>query len=344
MVFAHDVNDFEDLDEKSMIPYFSNSLVRKLSIPPVSGLLVSPWWEKNLNATLWIGRMQHSVIAIRSQWAPVYEVQGILSKNGCNAIISDAEGYATSRMHNGSNGWLTDRHPDHATTDLPASAIYPDNRLNNYLTKYLLPSLADRYRLKAADFYIADLFIVKYAGSSGNGNSGQSFLKAHRDRSPFSFVVALNDDFTGGGTFFPEFNELWKPSVGGAVLFHGQHSHGGAEVNSGTRYIVTGFVEYKNDSHSSFMGNYLEDFDGTAAKHGFRQDDIIRGIEMCIKGDGEGRIRRRMVVVTDLSPKEWQEVATSCELLDHPTASTVLVVERRSSIERPERRVSDEDL
>ena len=38
-VFAHDVNDFEDLVEESMIPYFSNSLVRKLSIPPVSGLL-----------------------------------------------------------------------------------------------------------------------------------------------------------------------------------------------------------------------------------------------------------------------------------------------------------------
>lgn len=340
-VFAHNVNDFDDLDEESMIPYFSNSLVRKLSIPPVSGLLVSPWWEKSLNATLWIGRMQHSVIAIRSQWASVYEVQGILSKNGCKAIISDAEGYATSRMHIGSNGWLTDRHPDHATTDLPASAIYPDNRLNNYLTKYLLPILADRYHLKASVFYIADLFIVKYSGS---GNAGQSFLKAHRDRSPFSFVLALNDEFTGGGTFFPEFNELWKPSVGGVVLFHGQHSHGGAEVNSGTRYIVTGFVEYKNDSHSSFMENYLEDFDGTAAKHGFRQDDIIRGIEMCIKEDGEGRIRRRMVVVTDLSPKEWKEVATSCELLDHPTASTVFVVERRSSIERPERSVSDEEL
>ena len=340
---------FEDLDEVSVMPLFSNSLVQKLKIPPISGLLVSPWWAKELNATLWIGRMQHSVIAIRSQWTSVYDVQGILSKNGCKAIISDAENYAMSRIQIGNNGWLTDRHPDHATTDLPASAIYPDNRLNNYLTKHLLPILADRYHLKIAQFYIADLFIVKYTGSSSsNGNAGQSFLKAHRDRSPFSFVVALNDEFSGGGTFFPELQELWKPAVGGAVLFHGQQSHGGAELSSGTRYIVTGFVEYKNDSYKSFMQNYLEEFDGTAAKHGFRQDDIIRGIEMCSRAEEVeemvGRVRRRMVVVTNLTSEEWKVAASSCELLDHPTASTVMVVERRRSIERPHRDIADEEL
>ena len=318
--------------------YFSNSEYHYLSIPPPSGLLVSPWFSSLVNDSLWIGRLQHSVLSIRAEWVSAFAKEGILSRKGCLGIISDAEAFAATRKSIGNNGWQVDRHPDHATTDLPASAIYNDSRLHKYFSKYLLPIVASRYGIDLSDLYIADLFIVKYSVAE----NGQSYLKPHRDRSPFSFVVSLNDEYSGGGTFFPQLNELWKPAMGGALIFHGQSLHGGEKVTSGTRYIATGFVEYKNDSHNAFMKNYLEETDGTAARYGFRQDDIIRGLEICINSSEADKIfYRKMISAANLSPEEWREAASSCEKLD-PEGNTVLIVERRKNIERPQRSVDNE--
>lgn len=362
-------------DDIRLDPYFLGSSIDHLSIPPISGLVVMPWSSNETTEQLWIGRFQHSVLAIRSHWIPSYIIDGILSNKACQAIVSDSEKYATDRRVSGKLGWQTDRHPDHSTTDLPASTVYGDNRLHRYFEKYLLPILSQRYSLDIDDLYIADLFIVKY---SSDTVGGQTQLKAHRDRSPFSFVVALNDDFDGGGTFFPQLNQLWQPQKGSSLIFHGQSLHGGAEVTNGTRYIVTGFVEYKNDSHAAFMKNYLPETDGTAALFGFRQGDIIRAIQVCLSSpptnkDLDGRDEsnsntnnmcsspescnselleapssssslfvKQMVSVAGMSPIEWSLAAQSCEKLD-PTADTVLIVERRSSVSRMQRPTPEEE-
>ena len=60
---------------------------------------------------------------------------------------------------------------------------------------------------------ICDLFIAKY----DLAGKGQPSLGEHVDGSPWSFVVALNDAFEGGGTQFVEVEEqpIWQPYVGG---------------------------------------------------------------------------------------------------------------------------------
>lgn len=302
-------------------PLYDNSVMLNLSIPPVTGLVISPFYDSDIKKSLWIGRVQHSVLSIRPAWVTVYGFDDILSLQNCKGIIGDAEKFARSRVDPANldldldplsvEGWMTDRHPNHATTDLPVRSIYGDERLHDYLTDRLLPHLGRCYRVDHNSLYIADLFIVKYTGErsgtgsgsgSGSSSGGQSFLESHRDRSPFSFVISLNDGFEGGGTYFPQLDQLWRPKVGGAVLFHGQSLHGGAKVISGTRYIIAGFVEYNDEFDSSsraisgdnkfkfFMKYYLPETDGMAAKYGFRSGDIVRGIEACYTNNGIGAV------------------------------------------------------
>jgi hypothetical protein len=52
-------------------------------------------------------------------------------------------------------------------------------------------------------------------------------LAPHQDKTPWSFVIALNDDFEGGGTYFVKREKVWKNPMGSAVIFHGYLLHGG---------------------------------------------------------------------------------------------------------------------
>lgn len=83
---------------------------------------------------------------------------------------------------------------------------------------------------------VTDLFLAKYSSSAG----AQRDLPPHKDKSQWSFVVALNDEYTDGGTYFFEPHEIWKPGTGSAVFFHGQHLHAGLDyvVNLNNDYYV----------------------------------------------------------------------------------------------------------
>ncbi len=39
-------------------------------------------------------------------------------------------------------------------------------------------------------------------------------MLAHQDKTPWSFVIALNDDFEGGGTYFVKREKVWKNLMG----------------------------------------------------------------------------------------------------------------------------------
>ncbi len=360
-------------------PLYPSSSIYNTSIPPPSGLVITPFFDGELNggSSLWVGRVQHSVISLRPAWIQAQGIDGIMSPKNCRGIIADAEKFAASRADpnnpSRATGWLTDRHPNHATTDLPVASIYGDDRVHRYFNDNLLPFYTQIYGVDHRDLYIADLFIVKYNGDSENG---QSQLESHRDRSPFSFVMSLNDDFEGGGTFFPLLDQVWRTKAGSAVLFHGQSLHGGAKVTKGVRYIIAGFVEYNDEydrpdrylgenKYKAFMKNYLPETDGNAAKFGFRSGDIIRGIEACYldeedpslnvggnssenKTDCDASVdgtctskrspvvKRKLVSLDNMPPPLWAEVAASCETLQ-PQADTVLVAERRERYFRSER-------
>ena len=65
----------------------------------------------------------------------------------------------------------------------------------------------------------------------------------HGDETQFAFVIALNDDFEGGGTLFVHYKDLViRQPVGGVSLHPGFVAHRGVPITAGTRYILAGFA------------------------------------------------------------------------------------------------------
>ena len=70
------------------------------------------------------------------------------------------------------------------------------------------------------------------------------FYKRHRDSGPynaeryFSVVFYLNDDFEGGGTYFPDADYTVVPKKGTALIFPSDYLHQAVTVEDGTKYIA----------------------------------------------------------------------------------------------------------
>ena len=126
-------------------------------------------------------------------------------------------------------GWSRGRHIDYdirPTQDLPVNAIYEDHTalqtLYERFSSRIWPPMAEKYGLDPALIRPSNLFITKY-----NASRKENVLGPHQDKSPFSFVITLNSDYEGGGTFFFETETLWAPAVGSALFFSGNQLHGG---------------------------------------------------------------------------------------------------------------------
>lgn len=174
-----------------------------------------------------------AVYASTATFAPLM-VHDFLSPAECELIVAESTGHAA---RNG--GWLTDRHVDYPTTDLDTASI-PSLRgfVRNIARTRIFPIIERAYSLPRHSLGTNEIFVAKYEVGS------QTRLEQHTDDSEFSFVVALNDDFEGGGTLF-EKKRLARPRAGTLTIFSGQTRHEGLAVTSGTRFILTGFLHLK---------------------------------------------------------------------------------------------------
>lgn len=168
----------------------------------------------------------------------VYIIPDVFSKDECDWIIYESEQYA---QH---NGWTKKRHESYPTTDNKINAI--ENiyyYLQNKIHRNIIPHVENQYNIKTNLLGLDEAFVVKYSCKS------QSFLEKHRDHDDFSFVVVLNDDYDGGGTYFYDINEKVKASLGSVIIFCGRMEHTGIEIESGHRYIIAGFLSCGKDKY-----------------------------------------------------------------------------------------------
>ena len=147
-----------------------------------------------------------------------------------------------------------------ATTDVPLidlPAALP--AFNRALSQTLLPALASRYPQAVGgptELRVLDCFVVRYQAGA------QAHLPVHSDQSLLSFTIALNDpsEYVGGGVFISGLGRaIDTPSAGHAVLFPGSVSHGGAQVTSGTRYIIVLFIGSGRNRGSGRAAGYTLD-------------------------------------------------------------------------------------
>jgi predicted 2-oxoglutarate/Fe(II)-dependent dioxygenase YbiX len=71
-----------------------------------------------------------------------------------------------------------------------------------------------------------------------------AFRRSRSERSELTFMVYLNDGFTGGETAFHDFDVEVSPIRGMALLFQHQLLHEGCAVKSGVKYVLRSDVMY----------------------------------------------------------------------------------------------------
>ena len=71
-----------------------------------------------------------------------------------------------------------------------------------------------------------------------------AFQRSPSERSELTFMIYLNDDFTGGQTAFHDFDVEVPPVRGMALLFQHEVLHEGCAVRSGVKYVLRSDVMY----------------------------------------------------------------------------------------------------
>ena len=103
-----------------------------------------------------------------------------------------------------------------------------------------------------ADLYTTEGFLSvwkegSWAGVHTDSHANYEFLQ-------FSTVIYLNDDFTGGETYFPNQDFLYTPKSGDILLFPSggtEYVHGVKKVLSGNRYTIAMWHSSRRDKRHS---------------------------------------------------------------------------------------------
>ena len=137
--------------------------------------------------------------------------------------------------------WTIDRHDHYPTNDVLLQDIGLQDAYHKVLKEVVYPLCIHLWTLEGKGWsdMFSENFLARYT------TDRQSHLSLHHDFSHVTMVVKLNDEFDGGGTWFPKYNILSNPErVGVATLHPGMvtHLHGARPIYAGKRYICVSFM------------------------------------------------------------------------------------------------------
>lgn len=152
----------------------------------------------------------------------------------CEKLIQEAEHVAK---------WTKERHQFYPTHDMLLSEFGFQDIYHRILVEYVYPMSKETWHLEGNkwDDLHSENFIIKY------DHTIQGHLSLHHDSSVISCVLALNEDYQGGGTYFSKQKKLHKGKTGHISVHPGiiTHRHGGRPVEDGQRFIVVSFCNYR---------------------------------------------------------------------------------------------------
>ena len=144
--------------------------------------------------------------------------------------------------------WTEGRHEFYPTNDMLMEVIGMKQIYSRVIKDFVAPLATWFWTLEGQgwDNMQDETFIIRYKADK------QGHLSLHHDHSQYTLAVKLNDEFEGGGTYFPMYKLLANPKrIGNAILHPGlvSHRHGGRPVLSGTRYINVSFIKNPSIMH-----------------------------------------------------------------------------------------------
>ena len=177
----------------------------------------------------------------------VFEIEDFLSAQRCGEFIAHAEQStfeeATVNMAGGDK-----RRPDLRNND---RLISDDVALSGELWDLLKPYVPSPFKKRRAVGLNERLRFYRYdPGQKFDWHQDGYFERDNGERSQFTFMVYLNEGYTGGGTSFRDsYGRLFEdftvtPKRGSALLFYHHLDHRGDEVTVGRKYVIRSDVMY----------------------------------------------------------------------------------------------------
>lgn len=177
----------------------------------------------------------------------VFEVPDFLPALRCDELIAHAErvGFeeATVNMAGGNIRRENLRNNDRVISD--------DTDLSAQMWALAKPHVPARFKGRTAVGLNERLRFYRYdPGQKFDWHQDGYFERENGERSQFTFMVYLNDGYSGGGTSFVDpYGRMFDPftvvpSRGSALFFYHQLDHRGDELIEGRKYVLRSDVMY----------------------------------------------------------------------------------------------------
>ena len=154
----------------------------------------------------------------------------LFTEEFCSLLIQQAED---------SGRWTHNRHYYYPTCDMLIDELGLQSHYQRILEEFVYPVAIHKWALEGKEWpnLSSENFIIKY------DEAIQGHLALHHDSAAISMVLALNDDYEGGGTYFWRQKELHKGKTG-YISIHPSvitHRHGARAVTKGKRFVLVSF-------------------------------------------------------------------------------------------------------
>jgi len=169
----------------------------------------------------------------------IFTIDGFLNAEECRSHVraTEAKGYEAATI-NTRKGALAD--PDLRNN---SRLIADDVELAASLWQRLRPNVPGFISGRQAIGLNERFRFYRYEPSERfSGHSDAPYRRENGEKSLLTFMVYLNDDFSGGETAFQ--NATIKPETGLALLFRHELFHEGRPVLSGTKYVLRSDVMF----------------------------------------------------------------------------------------------------
>ncbi len=169
-------------------------------------------------------------------------IDGILSSTECSDLISRIEAQRPALAP-----ITTSRGPVISTeTRNNSRVMFDDAPLSSLLFERARPQVPEQAMGMRAVGANERLRCYKYEpGQWFKPHYDGAFVRSPIERSLYTFMVYLNDDFEGGTTDLLGLGLSIEPKVGRALLFQHHILHEGCEVLRGIKYVVRSDVMYR---------------------------------------------------------------------------------------------------
>lgn len=213
--------------------YITQTAIMKKSIMDNIEILDASDWDAWVNKYISPVLIQKDFELLTDEIGPNILEFPLFTNRFCEELIQLAETRGE---------WTVGRHEFYPTNDMLISSLGLGEIYTRVIREFIAPLAIWYWTLedRGYDEVVDETFMIRYRPDK------QGHLSLHHDYSSYTVAVKLNDEFEGGGTYFPRYKLTAVPKrVGNAVLHPGMitHRHGGRPVFSGTRYITVSFIK-----------------------------------------------------------------------------------------------------